>query len=57
LPKGLIYDVDRDIEKESIADIIAEQNPRLLIEKEGVGKVIRPLFQKGPRTGPIVHWV
>lgn len=57
MPKGLIYDVDRDIEKESIADIIAEQNPRLLIEKEGVGKVIRPLFQKGPRTGPIVHWV
>jgi len=37
--------------------MISNQNPTLNLSCEGVERAIKPLFRKGPREGPVVHWV
>ncbi|VVC46512.1 Zinc finger, CCHC-type [Cinara cedri] len=52
-PMILMYDVGRDIEKDRLGKLLAEQNPDLGIGEE----TVVPLFMKGPKTGDSVWWV
>ncbi|VVC36609.1 Hypothetical protein CINCED_3A021797 [Cinara cedri] len=52
-PMILMYDVGRDIEKDRLGKLLAEQNPDLGIGEE----TVIPLFMKGPKTGDSVWWV
>jgi len=56
-PKVLVYDVDRSLDSGSIPGLIADQNPTLGILKAEAGKVIKPIFRRGPKTGQSVWWV
>lgn len=52
-PTVLIYDVDRDVTRESLPGRIVDQNPELGLDKESVV----PLFMKGSKTDEQVWWV
>lgn len=53
-PKVFIYDVDRLLDSESIPGFVADQNPALKLNGEKAKGAFKPLFQRGPNTGPSV---
>lgn len=56
-PKVLIYDMDRTLDKESIADAVCGQNSTLGLDRSTVRDQIVPVFMRGPKTEEQVWWV
>lgn len=50
-PKILIYDIGRELDRESIPGLVAEQNPTLGLSREEAKEAIVPVFKKGPKSG------
>ena len=56
-PKVLVYDVERSLKAEEIAEALARQNPSLGCDVEQMRAAVKPLFMKGPREDPLVRWI
>lgn len=56
-PRIQIFNVDASIEPGDLSGLLATQNTELGVEIDSAATALVPIFKRGPRERPTVHWV
>lgn len=52
-----VFNVDATIEHSELPALLVTQNPEVGVDVEAASSFIAPIFKRGPRDRPSVHWI